>query len=114
MGLWYEIRPLRAKDWRHSFVNNLKELHALVRGRVYAASRTLFDSHNVTVIFAGYHTQKPKNGLGDYRTIGRVSLHSSREIVALGQGGATTTIMTKSRSFVSSALTYCIRTGTQG
>jgi len=29
---------------------------------------------------AGYHTPKPKNGLGDYRTIGRVSLHSDLEI----------------------------------
>ena len=56
-------------------------------GRVYAPSGTLFDSHNVTVIFAGYHTQKLKNGLGDYRTIGRVSLHSDRRIVAIGQGG---------------------------
>ena len=33
------------------------------------------------VFFAGYHTPKPKNGLGDYRTIGRVSLHSDRYIV---------------------------------
>jgi len=56
-------------------------------GRVYAPSATLFDSHNITVIIAGYHTQKPKFGLGDYRTIGRVSLHSNREIVAIGQGG---------------------------
>jgi hypothetical protein len=32
-----------------------------------------------------YHTPKPKNGLGEYRTIGRVSLHSDREIVAIGQ-----------------------------
>jgi hypothetical protein len=57
-------------------------------GRVYAPSGTLFDHHNLTVIFAGYHTPKPKNGLGDYRTIGRVSLHSNREIVAIGQSGA--------------------------
>ena len=46
-------------------------------GRVYAPSGTIFDEHDLTVIFAGYHTPKPKNGLGDYRTIGRVSLHSS-------------------------------------
>ena len=51
-------------------------------GRVYAPSATLFGHHDITVIFAGYHTQKPKNGLGDYRTIGRVSLHSSETILA--------------------------------
>jgi hypothetical protein len=50
------------------------------QGRIYAPSATLFDHHDVTVIFAGYHTQKPKNGLGDYRTIGRVSLHSSERL----------------------------------
>lgn len=55
-------------------------------GRVYAPSGTLFDDHDITVIFAGYHTQKPKNGLGDYRTIGRVSLHSDQTILAIGQG----------------------------
>lgn len=52
-------------------------------GRVYAPSATSFDDSNITVIFAGYHTQKPKNGLGDYRTIGRVSLHAS-EPVSIG------------------------------
>jgi hypothetical protein len=46
-------------------------------GRVYAPSGTIFDEKTLTIIFAGYHTPKPKNGLGDYRTIGRVSLHSS-------------------------------------
>ncbi|HYL83775.1 MAG TPA: hypothetical protein VE263_06050 [Candidatus Angelobacter sp.] len=56
-------------------------------GRVYAPSGTLLDRHNITVIFAGYHTPKPKNGLGDYRTIGHVSLHSDRAILAIGQGG---------------------------
>jgi hypothetical protein len=56
-------------------------------GRVYAPSGTLFDRHDVTVIFAGYHTPKPKNGLGDYRTIGRVSLHSSQPILAIGANG---------------------------
>jgi hypothetical protein len=55
-------------------------------GRVYAPSATLFDRHDVTVIFAGYHTPKPKNGLGDYRTIGRVSLHSSQPLRAVGAG----------------------------
>jgi hypothetical protein len=54
-------------------------------GRVYAPSATKFDDKDITVIFAGYHTQKPKNGLGDYRTIGRVSLHSSQHLVAVGQ-----------------------------
>jgi hypothetical protein len=51
-------------------------------GRVYAPSAALFGHHDITVIFAGYHTPKPKNGLGDYRTIGRVSLHSSETILA--------------------------------
>jgi hypothetical protein len=51
-------------------------------GRVYAPSATLFGHHDITVIFAGYHTPKPKNGLGDYRTIGRVSLHSHEPILA--------------------------------
>jgi hypothetical protein len=55
-------------------------------GRVYAPSATLFDDHDITVIFAGYHAPKPKNGLGDYRTIGRVSLHSDQTILAIGQG----------------------------
>jgi len=56
-------------------------------GRVYAPSATLYDPHDITVVFAGYHTPKPKNGLGDYRTIGRVSLHTEHEIVAIGQSG---------------------------
>jgi hypothetical protein len=60
-------------------------------GRVYAPSGTIFDREDLTVVFAGYHTPKPKNGLGDYRTIGRVSLHSSRPILAAsgdtGTGG---------------------------
>jgi hypothetical protein len=51
-------------------------------GRVYAPSAALFGHHDITVIFAGYHTPKPKNGLGDYRTIGRVSLHTSEPILA--------------------------------
>jgi hypothetical protein len=38
-------------------------------------------------MFAGYHTTKPKNGLGDYRTIGRVSLHSSKDIAEIGANG---------------------------
>jgi len=56
-------------------------------GRVYAPSATMLDNDNITVIFAGYHTQKPKNGLGDYRTIGRVSLHSSHPFVSVGNTG---------------------------
>ncbi len=53
-------------------------------GRVYAPSATQFDIHDITVVFAGYHTQKPKNGLGDYRTIGRFSLHSSAPLLVVG------------------------------
>ena len=54
-------------------------------GRVYAPSGPLAGERDVTVFFAGYHTAKPKNGLGDYRTIGRVSLHSSEDILASSQ-----------------------------
>jgi hypothetical protein len=54
---------------------------------VYAPSATLSGQHDITVIFAGYHTPKPKNGLGDCRTIGRVSLRTDHAIVAIGQGG---------------------------
>jgi hypothetical protein len=61
------------------------DAQGFMAGRVYAPSATKFDDHNITVIFAGYHTQKPKNGLGDYRTIGRVSLHSSQHLIAVGQ-----------------------------
>jgi hypothetical protein len=50
------------------------------QGRVYAPSGTILDPHDLTIIFAGYHTPKPKNGLGDYRTIGKLSLHSSRPL----------------------------------
>jgi len=50
-------------------------------GRVYAPSGALDGLHNLTILFAGYHTQKPKNGLGDYRTIGRFSLHSSEPLL---------------------------------
>jgi hypothetical protein len=57
-------------------------------GRVYAPSATLFDANDITVVFAGYHTPKPKNGLGDYRTIGRVSLHTDQTILAIGQASA--------------------------
>ena len=56
-------------------------------GRVYAPSATQSDSRRVTVIYAGYHTTKPKNGLGDYRTIGRVVLHASDDITAIGANG---------------------------
>lgn len=54
-------------------------------GRVYAPSGAIFDENTLTVIFAGYHTPKPKNGLGDYRTIGRISLHSSKPLTR-GEG----------------------------
>jgi hypothetical protein len=57
-------------------------------GRVYAPSAASLNEDNIIVIFAGYHTQKPKNGLGDYRTIGRVSLHSSLPVSIGGfEGG---------------------------
>ncbi len=50
-------------------------------GRTYAPSGTIYNRDNLTVIFAGYHTPKPKNGLGDYRTIGRLSLHASEPLI---------------------------------
>ena len=50
-------------------------------GRVYAPSATLSDDNKLNVFFAGYHTPKPKNGLGDYRTIGRITLHSDQHIL---------------------------------
>jgi hypothetical protein len=50
-------------------------------GRVYAPSATLSGESDLNVFFAGYHTPKPKNGLGDYRTIGRIPLHADRPIV---------------------------------
>jgi hypothetical protein len=59
--------------------------HGFFAGRVYAPSAPLSSGRDVTVFFAGYHTAKPKNGLGDYRTIGRVSLHSSEDILASSQ-----------------------------
>jgi hypothetical protein len=49
-------------------------------GRVYAPSGAIYNRDTLTILFAGYHTQKPKYGLGDYRTIGRLSLHASRPI----------------------------------
>jgi hypothetical protein len=49
-------------------------------GRVYAPSATLSDTNMLNVFFAGYHTPKPKNGLGDYRTIGRITLRSNQRI----------------------------------
>jgi hypothetical protein len=56
-------------------------------GRVYAPSAVRAGFDDATVIFAGYHTQKPKNGLGDYRTIGRVSLHASQPLLVVGSPG---------------------------
>jgi hypothetical protein len=49
-------------------------------GRVYAPSATLSGPSDLHVFFAGYNTPKPKNGLGDYRTIGRISLHADEPI----------------------------------
>jgi hypothetical protein len=56
-------------------------------GRVYAPSAVRSGFDDATVIFAGYHTPKPKNGLGDYRTIGRVSLHASQPLLVVGAPG---------------------------
>jgi len=55
-------------------------------GRVYAPSATLAGEHDLTVFFAGYHTPKPKNGLGDYRTIGRILLHADKPILDASTG----------------------------
>lgn len=56
-------------------------------GRVYAPSAVRSGFNDATVIFAGYHTPKPKNGLGDYRTIGRVSLRASQPLLVVGSPG---------------------------
>lgn len=63
------------------------DAQGFLAGRVYAPSATFYDEdhRDVIVFFAGYHTQKPKFGLGDYRTIGRVRLHSSQSIVTSSQ-----------------------------
>jgi hypothetical protein len=60
------------------------DTHGFYAGRVYAPSGTQLDKKDVTIVFAGYHTAKPKNGLGDYRTIGKVVLHSSKPIDQIG------------------------------
>src|SRR5262249_39770758 len=52
-------------------------------GRVYAPSATRGDGNTLNVFFAGYHTPKPKNGLGDYRTMGRITLRTDQHIVGL-------------------------------
>ena len=52
-------------------------------GRVYAPSAVLQGQQDLIVFFAGYHTPKPKNGLGDYRTIGRISMHSDQGIAGI-------------------------------
>ena len=47
-------------------------------GRSYAPNALRNpESHTLTIVFAGYHTPKPKNDLGDYRTIGWFSLAPS-------------------------------------
>ena len=50
-------------------------------GRVYAPSGAMDGDHQLNILFAGYHTPTPKDGLGDYRTIGRVSLRSSEPVL---------------------------------
>jgi hypothetical protein len=49
-------------------------------GRVYGPSVTLLGGRAVTLTFAGYHTAKPKNDMGDYRSIGRVLLRAAHEL----------------------------------
>jgi len=53
------------------------ETQSWFAGRIYSPSATIFDGNNVTLVFAGYRTPQPSNALGDYRTIGRVSLKAS-------------------------------------
>jgi hypothetical protein len=54
--------------------------HGWFAGRTYAPSVTLDGDRRVSVVFAGYHTTKPKFALGDYRTIGRVTLRASDDL----------------------------------
>lgn len=49
-------------------------------GRVYGPSLTLLGGRAITLTFAGYHTAKPKNDMGDYRSIGRVFLRAAHEL----------------------------------
>jgi hypothetical protein len=39
------------------------------------------------MVFSGYHTKKPKDDMGNYRTVGQVFLESSRSIVAGSEDG---------------------------
>jgi hypothetical protein len=55
-------------------------------GRVYGPQAIVADPDTLTVIFAGYHTPKPKDALGDYRTIGWFSLKSSRPFPVVDDG----------------------------
>jgi hypothetical protein len=55
-------------------------------GRIYSPSFTLSGEHDGVLNFAGYHTPKPNDNRGDYRSIGSVRLHFSRHIVAISNG----------------------------
>ena len=59
-----------------------------LRGTRLCPRATQTTERDVTVIFAGYHTPKPKNGLGNYRTIGRFTWHASADISQIGASPA--------------------------
>ena len=52
-------------------------------GRVYSPSFTLSGEHSGFLNFAGYHTPRPNDDRSDYRNIGNVRLHTSREVIAV-------------------------------
>ena len=56
-------------------------------GRVYSPSFALSGEHEGVLTFAGYHTPRPNDNRGDYRNIGSVRLHTSRNIIAISNGG---------------------------
>ena len=55
-------------------------------GRIYSPSFVLTSEHNGVLNFAGYHTPRPNDDRGDYRGIGSVQLHSSKNILAVSNG----------------------------
>jgi hypothetical protein len=48
-------------------------------GRVYDPSVNLPEGKVITLTFAGYHEQKSKHALGDYRMVGRVLLYTNTQ-----------------------------------
>jgi hypothetical protein len=56
-------------------------------GRVYGPTAVRSGPRTLTLLFAGYHTAKPKDAFGDYRTIGRLVLRASHGLEAADLDG---------------------------